>query len=50
MSEVVGALVIGEVVERFADLLLQAIDRAFGGAPDQGFEFCEGVFDRVQIR
>ena len=31
-------------------LLLQTIDGAFGCASDQGFEFSERVFDRLQIR
>ena len=50
MSEVVFTLGFGEGVERFADLLLQAIDGAFGSALDPGFEFGKSVFDRVQVR
>ena len=50
MPEVIGALGFGEGVERFADLQLQAVDRSLGGTSDQGFEFGERVFDRVQVR
>ncbi len=50
MPEVVCTLGFGEGVESFSDLLLQAIDGSLGNASDQRFEFCKGVFDRVQIR
>ena len=50
MAEVISALGFGEDFESFSDLLLQAIDGAFGSASDQGFEFCEGVFDREHAK
>ena len=50
MPEVVCTLGFGEGVERFADLLLQTVDGARGGASYQGFEFGKRVFDRVQVR
>ena len=50
MPEGVCTLGFREGIEGFADLLLQIIDGAFGCASDQGFEFGERVFDRVQVR
>jgi hypothetical protein len=47
VPEVIFALGFGECIERFSNLLLQAIDGALCSASDQGFEFREGVLDRV---
>lgn len=40
----------GQSVESFADLLLQVVDGAFGGASGQSFEFGYCIFDRVRIQ
>lgn len=50
MSEIVGAFVRRKRAKNFSDLIPEAFDGSFGGFAQQSLEFCEGHFDRIEVR
>ena len=47
--EIVGALLLGEEIEEFADLSPGCLDVTRLGSSDQVFEFGEDLLDRIEV-